>query len=176
MPNPKSNSALAINLAMIVVGMLALSYASVPLYRIFCKVTGYGGTTQESARAPDHVIDRTITIRFNTDIDPNLPWEFKPGEASHEVKVGQPTLTHFVAHNLSDKPITGRAVYNVIPFIAGSYFVKMECFCFKEQTLQPGQKVNMPVVFYIDPSIAADREMDDVKIITLSYTFFEVKK
>ncbi len=176
MPSPSNkNLSLAINLLMVVIGMLALSYASVPLYRLFCKVTGYGGTTQESAHAPDHVLDREITVRFNADTDPTLPWVFKAGVPQIKVKVGQQTLTHFTAENKSTHTITGRAMYNVIPFSAGSYFVKIACFCFKEQTLQPAQKVNMPVLFYIDPSIADDPEMKNISTITLSYTFFPVK-
>ncbi len=173
MATPKDkNLSLAFNLALIVLGMLALAYASVPLYRLFCKTTGYGGTTQESAHAPDKVFDRVITVRFNADIDPNLPWEFAPGEREVKLKVGAQGFTHFVAKNHSNKAITGRAVYNVVPFAAGSYFVKTACFCFKQQTLQPRQKVNMPVAFYIDPSIMDDPEMKDVSTITLSYTFF----
>ena len=171
----KKNLSLALNLLMIVVGMLALSYASVPIYRLFCKVTGYGGTTQESVKGPDTIFDRTLTIRFNADTDPNLPWNFKQGESEVTVKVGEQKLTHYTAENRSNKALTGRAIYNVIPFSAGSYFVKMECFCFKEQTLQPHQKVNMPVVFYIDPAIMKDPEMKNVTTITLSYTFFPVK-
>ena len=169
------NLSLAVNLLLVVLGMVALTYASVPLYRLFCTVTGYGGTTQEGTHAPVHAIDRDITVSFNADIDPTLPWEFKPGEPNVKAKIGQQVLTHFTAHNTSNAPITGRAAYNVIPFSAGPYFVKIECFCFKEQTLQPGQTVDMPVLFYVDPSIADDPEMNDVKTITLSYTFFPVK-
>ena len=172
----RKNLSLAINLIAMVFGMLALSYASVPLYRLFCQVTGYGGTTQESLHAPVAAIERVMTVRFNADKDPMLPWEFTPGETQRDVKVGEQAMTYFTAHNLSDTPITGRAVYNVVPFSAGAYFVKIACFCFKEQTLQPHQKINMPVVFYVDPSLANDPEMKDIKTITLSYTFFEVKK
>ena len=169
------NFALALNLTAIVAGMFLLAYASVPLYRLFCQATGYNGTTQEAKHAPGHVIDREITIRFNADTAPGLPWQFEPGEKSIKVKVGQQSLTHYVAKNLSNQPVTGRAAYNVLPLTAGAYFVKIQCFCFTEQTLQPRAKVNMPVVFYIDPSIIHDRDMDNVKTITLSYTFFEVK-
>jgi cytochrome c oxidase assembly protein subunit 11 len=170
------NTTLAVNLAAIVAGMFMLAYASVPLYRLFCQVTGYNGTTQEAKHAPDHVINRDVTVRFNADISPGLLWEFRPGQKSLKVKVGQQAMTHFVARNLSDKPITGRAVYNVLPLTAGAYFVKIQCFCFTEQTLQPGAEVNMPVVFYIAPSIVNDHDMDGVQTITLSYTFFEVRK
>ena len=171
----KKNLNLAFNLLLVVIGMVALAYASVPLYRLFCSATGYGGTTQEGTRAPVTVTKRDMTITFNADIDPTLPWEFKPAEPKLQVKVGQQVLTHFVAHNKTNSPITGRATYNVTPFSAGSYFVKIECFCFKEQTLAPGQTVDMPVLFYVDPAINTDPEMDDVKTITLSYTFFPVK-
>jgi len=175
MPRNK-NTSLALNLAAIVVGMLMLAFASVPLYRLFCQTTGYNGTPRESIHGSAQMLNREITVSFNTDIDPALPWEFKPGEQTIKIKIGQQRLTHFVAKNLSDKPITGRAVYNILPLAAGSYFVKMQCFCFTNQTLAPGQKVDMPVLFYIDPSIVDDREMDDLKIITLSYTFFPVSK
>lgn len=170
------NIKLALNLLAIVLGMLMLAYASVPLYRLFCAVTGYGGTTKESLYAPDTVLDREITVTFNADIDPNLPWEFRPGQHSIKVKVGQQAFTHYVAHNKADTPVTGRAIYNVTPFVAGNYFVKIECFCFTEQTLEARQKVDMPILFYIDPSVMDDPDMKDVKTITLSYTFFPLKK
>ncbi len=156
--------------------MLLLAYASVPLYRLFCQVTGYGGTTQEAAHAPGHVLDRVITVTFNADTDPALPWDFKPGESRHKVKVGEQAMTWFLAHNRAKTAITGRAVYNVVPFKAGAYFVKIQCFCFKEQTLGPDERAQMPVSFYIDPAIMDDPEMADVKTITLSYTFFRAAK
>jgi cytochrome c oxidase assembly protein subunit 11 len=170
------NTSLALNLLLVVAGMLALSYASVPLYRLFCQATGYGGTTQKGAALADGAaLAHEITIGFNADIDPSLPWEFRPGEQRIRVKVGQQQLTHYVARNLTQSPVTGRAVYNVVPFAAGAYFVKVECFCFSEQTLAPGQQVNMPVSFYIDPAIMDDPQMKNVSTITLSYTFFPVK-
>jgi len=175
MPNAFSNKNLAINLTAIALGMLLLAYASVPLYRLFCQATGYNGTTREAKTAPDRVIDRDITITFNADIAPGLPWEFKPGEKSMKVKVGQQALAHYVAHNLADRPVTGRAVYNVVPLTAGAYFVKIACFCFKEQTLVAHARANMPVSFYIDPAIMDDPQMNGLKTITLSYTFFPVK-
>ncbi len=173
---PRSNLSLALNLAALVAGMVMLAYASVPLYRLFCQVTGYGGTTQEAKHAPGQISQRQITVDFNADTDPALPWKFRPGERSIRVRVGEQSMTHYVAENLSDQPVKGHAVYNVVPFSAGSYFVKIECFCFKEQTLAPHAKVDMPVVFYIDPAILADPDMNDVKTITLSYTFFPIKK
>lgn len=173
---PRNNASLALNLALVVAGMLALSFASVPLYRLFCAATGYGGTTREGTRVSGKVSDRQITIAFNTDIDPGLPWEFRPGEKPIRVHIGEQALAYFTAKNLTGTPLTGRAVYNVTPFGAGPYFVKTECFCFKEQTLQPGQKMNMPVSFYVDPAILDDPEMKNLSTITLSYTFFPVKK
>lgn len=166
------NLSLAFNLAVLAAGMLMLAYASVPLYRLFCQVTGYGGTTRAAAHAPAVTYGRTMTVRFNADTDPHLPWKFYPGEKNHTVKVGEEALTYFVAENTSDRQVTGRAVYNVVPHKAGQYFAKIECFCFTEQTLQPKQKVDMPVSFYIDPAIMNDPELDTVKTITLSYTFF----
>lgn len=170
------NKKMALNLSAIAAGMLMLSYASVPLYRLFCDLTGYGGTTRKSVAAPKTVSDRVINIEFNADIDPQLNWKFSPGEVSHKVKIGERALTYFVAHNQADYSVTGRAVYNVVPFKAGAYFSKIECFCFTEQTLEAGQKVNMPVSFFVDPTILDDPEMKNVKTITLSYTFFPVQK
>lgn len=170
------NSKLAINLFAMALGMLMLAYASVPLYRLFCKVTGYGGTTQQAISAPKNISQRVINIEFNTDIDPALNWEFSAGERSHKVKIGEQALTHFVAHNRENHAVTGRAMYNVIPFKAGVYFNKIQCFCFTEQTLTAGQKVDMPVSFFIDPAMLNDPDMDDVKTITLSYTFFPAIK
>lgn len=171
-----ANTRLAMNLVAVVVGMVLLAYASVPLYRLFCQVTGYGGTTEQGKAAPGPVYNRKMTITFNADISPELTWKFRPGQEKLRVKVGQQSLTYFVAENTSDEVLTGRATYNVVPFKAGPYFVKIECFCFSNQTLQPHQKVHMPVSFYIDPSVMDDRELDDVHTITLSYTFFPVKK
>lgn len=125
------NVSLALNLIAFVIGMFLLAYASVPLYRLFCQVTGYYGTTQVAASAPGRVIDRDITVRFNADTAPGLPWQFAPGEKSLKIKVGQQAFTYFIARNLSAHAITGRAVYNVLPLIAGAYFVKIQCFCFK---------------------------------------------
>ena len=171
------NTKLVVNLLALVVGMFLLAYASVPLYRLFCATTGYGGTTRTGeAGANRRVFDRTITVTFNADIDPGLPWHFAPLQKEIKVKVGQSALAHFEAINETKGPITGHATYNVLPFKAGSYFVKVACFCFTEQTLAAGQRVDMPVSFYIDPSIMDDPEMADVKTITLSYTFFPVKK
>jgi cytochrome c oxidase assembly protein subunit 11 len=170
------NNKMAINLLAMAAGMLMLAYASVPLYRLFCEVTGYGGTTRQASAAPQTISERVINIEFNADIDPALNWEFKPGERSHKVKIGEQALTYYVAHNRENYPVKGHAVYNVVPFKAGPYFNKIECFCFTEQTLAAGQKVDMPVSFFIDPAMLNDPDMKDVKTITLSYTFFPTKK
>ena len=166
---------MALSLLAIVVGMLGLAYASVPLYRIFCKVTGIGGTTQTAVVAPEQVLDREIVVRFNADVDPKLPWYFKPQQKEVRVKIGENALAFFEAMNMSDNPVLGTATYNVTPLKAGGYFNKIQCFCFDEQKLDPGQTADMPVSFFIDPEILNDPNMNDVNTITLSYTFFKVK-
>lgn len=159
---------------LIVFGMIGLAFASVPLYDLFCRTTGFGGTTQISQNAPgtEEILDRKITIRFNGDTNRNLNWNFKPDNRKLVLNVGQQGLITFKAKNNDSQPTTGTAVYNVTPAKAGKYFHKTQCFCFDRQTLNPGQAMDMPVVFYIDPSIAEDRGMEDVKTITLSYSFF----
>lgn len=149
-----------------------LSFAAVPLYRIFCQVTGFGGTTQRAEASVPVVIDREITVRFNADIDANLPWSFAPVQQTQTIRIGERVLAAYRAENQSDQPVTGMATYNVTPHEAGPYFHKIACFCFEQQTLQPGQVANMPVSYYIDPEIANDPNLDGVKQITLSYTFF----
>ncbi|MGH6895918.1 MAG: cytochrome c oxidase assembly protein [Geminicoccaceae bacterium] len=159
-------------LASVVIGMLGLTAAAVPLYRLFCQVTGYGGTTQRAEAAPDRELEQTIRVRFNADIDPDLPWSFQPEQRQIEVQIGEQNLAFYRARNRSDHPIVGQAVYNVTPFKAGPYFSKIACFCFEEQVLQPGEEVDMPVSFYVDPAILTDPNTQDVHTITLSYTFF----
>ena len=167
------NTRLAANAAALAVAMLCLAYASVPLYRLFCAVTGFGGTTQEGAKAPGAIAgEHEITVRFNADTDKNLPWKFAPGQREMRVTVGEQVLTHYVAENISNQPVTGHAVYNVVPHTAGAYFVKIHCFCFENQILKPKQRVDMPVSFYIDPAILQDPDTKDIRSITLSYTFF----
>ncbi|MEQ9638487.1 MAG: cytochrome c oxidase assembly protein [Alphaproteobacteria bacterium] len=166
------NRVVALGGVAVVAGMLGLSYAAVPLYQLFCQVTGYGGTPQQADVAPDQVLDRTITVRFNADTMPELPWRFRPAQRQVTLKVGEQGLAFYVAENLSKRPVTGQAAFNVTPEKAGRYFTKVECFCFTEQTLAAGQQVDMPVSFYVDPAIADDRDLDEVKTITLSYTFF----
>lgn len=158
---------------MIVAGMLCLSYAAVPLYRMFCQVTGFGGTTQGAEDGlPDHILEREITIHFNADIDANLPWEFAPTEHQVTVKLGEQRLTAYRAASSAHKATSGTATYNVTPFEAGRYFHKIACFCFEKQTLPAQSVVNMPISFFIDPEFDKDPYLKGVKHITLSYTFF----
>jgi cytochrome c oxidase assembly protein subunit 11 len=164
----------------VVVGMAGLTWASGPLYRIFCSTTGFGGTPQEARGVNQYdlpILNRKMNVRFNADISPDVPWSFAPVEKSVEIRVGEEKLIYFRAVNNSNEPVTGRAVYNVTPDKMGLYFSKVECFCFSEQTLQPHQSVLMPVQFFIDPQIVKDGHLDEVKEVTLSYTFFRsVKK
>jgi cytochrome c oxidase assembly protein subunit 11 len=171
----RKNGVVAGAILAVVFGMVGLSFAAVPLYALFCRVTGYDGTTQRADRAPGHVVDRPVTVRLNADTAPNLPWRFAPEERQVTLKLGESSLVFYRAENRSSRPVTGTAVYNVTPEKAGRYFNKIECFCFGEQTLEPGRSVDMPVSFFIDPAMAADRAMDDVQTITLSYTFFRAR-
>ncbi|MEQ8747283.1 cytochrome c oxidase assembly protein [Pyruvatibacter sp.] len=159
--------------AIIVGGMVGMAYAAVPLYDLFCRVTGYGGTTQASSEFSDVVLDRMVTVRFDANTSRDLPWGFRPQQVSTDINIGADGLAFYTAENLSDKPVVGTATYNVTPQKAGVYFAKVECFCFTEQVLMPGESIDMPVSFFVDPAIADDPNMDDVSTITLSYTFFE---
>jgi Cytochrome oxidase assembly factor len=157
----------------VVAGMVGLSFASVPLYRMFCQATGYDGTPRtENVARSDRVTDRKITIRFDANVNPSLPWQFHPVQRQVTVKVGEEALILYEARNVSDKPLTGTATFSVVPEKAAQYFSKIQCFCFTEQTLAAGQDVQMPVLFYIDPAIDDDPETQDVTQFTLSYTFF----
>ncbi len=158
------------------IAMICLAFASVPLYRIFCQKTGYGGTPKITSAASGVIGDRIITVQFNADVNHALPWKFTPLQHKINVRVGEQSLAFYKVANLSDKPIVGMATYNVTPDKAGSYFNKVECFCFIEQRLEPGQVMEMPVTFFIDPDIINDHDLDDVTTITLSYTFFPFKK
>lgn len=171
----RKNARLGLGVLAVVVGMAGLAYASVPLYSLFCRVTGFGGTTQVAESFPDQVLERVVTVQFNADTDRNLPWDFEPEERKIEVQLGQKGLTAFRAHNRLPQPVSGTAIYNVTPLKAGKYFHKVQCFCFDEQTLQPGQSVSMPVMFYVDPAMADDQNMNDVHTITLSYTFYRAE-
>lgn len=154
--------------------MLALGFAAVPLYRIFCQVTGYGGTTQRASALEAGAVGvaaQTISVRFDGNIEAGLPWRFGPSQTTQDMKIGQRRIAFYTAENLSDEPITGVAGFNVEPERAGIYFKKIACFCFNQQTLQPGQKVEMPVQYYVDPAILDNPETRDIRQITLSYTF-----
>ena len=155
----------------VVVTMGALSWAAVPFYDWFCRVTGFGGTTQVSAAAPAEVLDEVVRVRFDANVDPNLEWTFRPMQTRMDLRIGENGLAFYEAINNSDVPITGTASYNVAPEISGFYFSKVECFCFTEQTLQPGERIEMPVSFFVDPEIVKDRDASWVRDITLSYTF-----
>lgn len=173
------NQRVMVQLLAVVVTMGALAWAAVPFYNWFCRVTGYGGTTQVATAkdAADQVIlDEMITIRFDANTDPNLPWTFRPLQTEMEVPIGATAMAFYEAVNNSDHAITGRASYNVAPEIAGSFFYKIDCFCFTEQTLQPGERVEMPVSFEVDPDIVTDRDAYKVRDITLSYTFHQYGK
>jgi cytochrome c oxidase assembly protein subunit 11 len=155
-----------------VAGMGGLAYASVPLYEIFCRVTGYGGTTQVAGVKSTEMIDRVMKVRFDSNVNPALDWTFSPAVKSMDLKVGENALAFYRAENQGAEIIVGTATFNVTPDKAGLYFNKVDCFCFTEQVLKPGQKVDMPVTFFIDPTIAEDPNLEDVTTITLSYTFF----
>ena len=157
-------------------GMLGLAYASVPLYRLFCQVTGFGGTTQRADQAPATVADQTITVRFDANTSAKLNWSFHATTAPMNVRIGEQNMAHYQARNTSGETLTGSAVFNVTPPAAGAYFNKIECFCFTEQTLKPGESVDMPVVFFVDPDILADADAAGIREITLSYTFYPVDK
>ncbi len=155
----------------VVLIMGALGWASVPLYDWFCRVTGYGGTTSVAQGAPDSVLDRKITVRFDASRAADMPWEFKAVETTAEIRIGEVGLAFYEAYNPTDMPVAGTASYNVTPYDAGLYFTKIDCFCFEYQLLMPGERVQMPVTFYVDPEIVDDRNMPDSNQITLSYTF-----
>ena len=154
-----------------VAGMVGLSYAAVPLYDAFCRVTGFGGTTQQAAAMTGVVLDRVMTVQFDASRARDMPWKFRPMQYSQTLKIGELGLAFFEAENPTDHEIVGMATYNVSPLKAGVYFNKIECFCFTEQRLGPGERIEMPVTYFVDPAIADDSSLDDVTTITLSYTF-----
>ena len=172
----RRHSILALSLVGLVAGMVGLSFASVPLYRVFCQVTGYGGVPQRAEKAPGKVLDRTVTIRFDGNVDRSLPWTFAPEQQTMDVKIGETALAFFKASNNSSVPVSGRAIFNVSPELAGRYFTKIECFCFKQQTLAAGQTVDMPVTFFVDPKFVDDEDTKDISEITLSYTFYPQRR
>lgn len=153
--------------------MTGVGWASIPLYRMFCQATGLNGTTQRGTVAPG-AVDRQIRIDFDTNVAPHMPWKFAPENNSETVAIGARDMAFFTATNTSDHPITGTATYNVTPAQAGKYFTKIQCFCFTQQTLKPGETARMPVIFFVDPKILTDPDANDVETITLSYTFYPV--
>ncbi len=176
-PAARRNARVAIACAGVFVGMIGLAYASVPLYDLFCKVTGYEGTTQVAASNEGvKVLDRTINVRFDANLAPGLPWSFTPEQRQITLKIGELGMVKFKAKNVSDKPVTGQATYNVTPDAMGAYFSKIACFCFNEQTLQPGEEIEMPVTFYVDPGMVDDPDSKSIQTVTLSYTFFQAVK
>ncbi|HEV7233167.1 MAG TPA: cytochrome c oxidase assembly protein [Sphingorhabdus sp.] len=173
----RSNGKTALMAAAIAVSMVGVGFAAVPLYKIFCQVTGFGGTTMQVDAAQAATVKATnkpIVIRFDANHRGDLPWEFKPERPTDMVSIGAKDMSIFIAKNLSSESVTGTATFNVTPAQAGKYFNKIQCFCFTEQTLKPGQQVRMPVLYYVDPKIITDPETKDIEEITLSYTFYPV--
>lgn len=155
-------------------GMIGLAYASVPLYAMFCQITGYGGTTQRVDQYSDRILDRQITVRFDANKMGGLPWTFEPSQRAITMRIGETVKAEYKASNWSKHTASGRATFNVTPELAGAYFNKVECFCFTDTTLKPGEAIDMPVVFYVDPAIVDVPELKDIRTITLSYTFFPI--
>lgn len=165
-------------MALVGLGMLGLGFASVPLYRIFCETTGFGGTTMRAdANAKvDVATGHMMSVRFDSNVQPGMPWSFRPEHPTQQITIGERKMAIFVAKNMSDKPVTGTASFNVTPTQAGIHFAKIQCFCFTEQTLRPGQEMRMPVIYYVDPKILTDPDNKDTQEITLSYTFYPVEQ
>ena len=174
MNRQKRNKKTILSLLTVVLFMGMVSFASVPLYDWFCRVTGYGGTPSVSAKNNPGVLEESIKIRFDASLQKDMPWNFKPLQYEVEINIGESGLAFYEAFNPTDRPVAGQASFNVVPFSAGQYFTKIDCFCFVEQVLQPGEKVTMPLSFYIDPEIINDREAKFVNSVTLSYTFYEI--
>lgn len=172
----RRNIRVAMTAAGVAAAMVGLAYASVPLYALFCQVTGFAGTTQRAESAPERASEKTVVIRFDANTSSSLDWNFHAEQQQMKVRIGEQAMAHYRAENTSDRVLTGSAVFNVTPPSAGIYFNKIQCFCFTEQTLQPGENVDMPVVFFVDPDMLNDAETVNIKEITLSYTFYPVDK
>ncbi len=166
--------AIAAACGVLVAGMVGASFAAIPLYKIFCSVTGFAGTTQVSESAPQHELGRELTIRFDSNVAPGLPWKFEPEQNSIKLHIGEVATVHYKVTNQTARTIAAQASYNVTPTTVGAYFDKINCFCFTEQTLKPGETREMTVVFYVDPKIVNDRDQDTLNTITLSYTFYRL--
>ena len=175
-PAPRNNAAVVAVCLFFVGGMVGMSYAAVPLYDMFCRVTGYNGTTKRVEQVSNVVLDRTMNVTFDANVAPGLPWEFKAVQREVKLKIGETVQVEFEAKNLADVPTTGQAIFNVTPMVAGAYFNKVECFCFTETELKPGETMRMPVVFYIDPEIVNTPETGNIGTLTLSYTFYPREK
>lgn len=156
----------------VVLGMTGMAFAAVPIYDAFCKVTGFGGTTQQAEAAPDQILDRRIEVRFDANTSPDLPVVFTPKQNSETLRIGETGLAFYRVRNTSNEPLVARATYNVTPHLAGQYFAKLECFCFTDRVIAPGAQSDLPVVFFVDPEIVSDPDTRDLTTITLSYTFF----
>ena len=172
---PSNNKTLII-LSGVGVAMLGLGFASDPLYDTFCKVTGYGGTPKIAEDNLSEIIDRTVTVEFDSNISGGLPWEFRADQRRMDVKLGQSGLAYYTVENVSDEVLTGVANFNVMPIKTAPYFIKTDCFCFEEQTIQPGETLNLPVIFFVDPQMDEDKRLNEIKTITLSYTFFPTEE
>ena len=159
----------------LVVVMGGLAWASVPFYDWFCRVTGFSGVTAVASGDSEIILDKTIKIRFDASLERDMPWDFKPVQREMTLRIGETGLAFYEAYNPTDRPVAGSASYNVAPFDAGGFFAKIDCFCFEEQVLEPGERVQMPVTFYVDPAIVEDRDAKYAKSITLSYTFYEIE-
>ena len=170
-PLQHRHRAIAAWCAVLVVAMVGAAYAAVPLYRLFCQVTGFDGTPRIATKAPDTVLDQTVTVRFDGNVAPGLPWRFGPRQNTMTVKIGENAIAYYYATNTSDRPVKGTATYNILPEVAAAYFNKIQCFCFTEQVLQPGQTAEFPVSFFIDPQIVGDKDARSVAHVTVSYTF-----
>src|SRR5258706_4906004 len=169
---PSRNLRVSLSLVTLFAGMVALSFAAVPLYRVFCAATGYNGTTRRSESAAVTISDKMVDVRFDASVNPGLPWRFYPMQKQVRVHLGETKLIYFRAENLSNETVKGQATFNVLPLNAGQYFNKIQCFCFTRQTLKPGQGVDMAVQFYVDPAMAQNPDVKNADTITLSYTFF----
>ena len=169
----KAKNKTVIQTVSVVIFMGAMAWASVPFYDWFCRVTGFGGITQVAKSGSDTVLSETMKVRFDASLERNMPWEFKPAQREMEIQIGATGLAFYEAYNPTDRPVAGTASYNVTPYEAGGFFSKIDCFCFEEQILMPGERVQMPVTFFVDPEIVDDRDAKYTKVITLSYTFYE---
>jgi cytochrome c oxidase assembly protein subunit 11 len=169
------NARLGRRLVLLTAGMGGLAYASAPLYDLFCRTTGFGGRPLVAQPGDRPILDRTVAVRFDSNVDSALPWRFEPLQREVRVRLGEEHLAHYRVTNVSQRPIVGTSTYNVTPEHAGPWFNKLQCFCFTEQLLLPGQSVDMPVVFFVDPELDKDRRYDNIRTVTLSYTFFEAK-